>query len=220
MDFDFDRDVQPLDGVYIYIAMSDDLQEWAFHHDRLHLLKIGYSVDPEYRLAYLNGRGLRGGEPVRPCLNFTDWRIIGKWPLPHYGSAKKTEMRLKDAFAQVFEPFDRNEIVPDYRVSNGETEIYRLPLRHLPVLPGFFHMHGLEGNIVSQAVVVVEKAVEEIQRQWAGRLRFLDPWDRDPREQPPRSALKDRYGEIIEQMQEDIEAESRARDGGWPYDDD
>lgn len=220
MDFDFDPDEYPREGVYIYIAMSDDLQEWAFHHDRLHLLKIGYSIDPEHRLAYLNGRGLRGGEPVRPCLNFTDWRIIGTWPLPHYGSAKKTEKRLKYAFTQVFEPFERTEIVENQPVGNGETEIYRLPLRHLPVLPGFFRIHGLEGHIVSQAVVIVEKAVEEIRRQWTRRLRHLDRWDEDPWEQPPLPVIENRYGEIIEQMQEDMEAEARARDGGWPYDDD
>lgn len=220
MDFDFDWNVQPLDGVYIYIAMSDDLQEWAFHHGRLHLLKIGYSYDPENRLTYLNGNGRRRGEPVRPCLNFTDWRIIGKWPLPHYGSAEKTEKRLKDVFARVFEAFDRNEIVRGYRIGNGETEIYRLPLRHLPVLPGFFRVHGVEGHIVSQAVEILEKAVEEIQRQWTLRLRFLDPLDEDPWEPPPIPAIRDRYGEMIEEMREDMKAEARARDGGWPYDDD
>jgi hypothetical protein len=219
MDFDLDCDVQPFDGVYVYIAMSDDLQEWAFHHDRLHLLKIGYSVDPDYRLAYLNGQGLRDGKPVRPCLNVTDWRIIGKWPLPHYGSAKKTEKRLKDIFARVFEPFDRTEIVKGHRVVNGETEIYRLPLRHLPVLPGFFRIHGVEGHIVRQAVEIVEKAVEEIQRQWAARLNALDPWWEDPRERPA-TPVEDRYGDIIERMQDDIDAEVRARDGGWPYGDD
>jgi len=220
MDFDFDWNVQPFDGVYVYIAMSDDLQEWAFHHDRLHLLKIGYSIDPEDRLAYLNGRGLRGDEPVRPCLNFRDWRIIGKWPVPHYGSARKTEKRLKETFAQVFEPFDRTEIVKGYRTDNGETEIYRLPFRHLPVLPGFFRIHGVKDHVVSQAVVMIEKAVEEIQRQWASRLRFLDPWDEDLWEQPPIPDIEDRYGDIIEQMQEDMEAEARTRDGGWPYGDD
>lgn len=221
MEFDSDGDVQPFNGVYVYLAMSDDLQEWAFHHDRLHLLKIGYSIDPDERVAYLNGRGLRGGKRVQPCLDFTDWRIIGKWPLPHYGSAKKTEKRLKKVFAQVFESFDRTEIVEDCQVGNGETEIYRLPLRHLPVLPGFFRIHGVSEHLVSQAVVMVEKAVEEIQRQWTGRLRFLDPWDNeDSWEQPPIPIIEDRYAGIIEQMQEDMEAETRARDDGWPYDDD
>lgn len=220
MDFDFEWDVQSAGGVYVYIAMSDGLQEWAFHHDRLHLLKVGYSANPENRLVYLNGRDPRNGKPIRPCLNFTDWRIIGKWPLPHYDSAKKTEKRLKDLFAQVFEPFDRTEIVRGYRVRNGETEIYRVPLRHLPVLPGFFRKHGVDGHLVSQAVVIVEKAVEEIQRQWVERLWFLDPEDEDLWEQPPSPVIEDRYGEIIEQLREDIEAESRARDDGWPYGDD
>lgn len=218
MDFDFNWDVEPFSGVYIYVAMSDDLQEWAFDHDRLHLLKIGYSKDPEDRLTYLNGQRLRGGKPVRPCLNIMDWRIVGKWPVPHYGSAKRTEKRLKDLFAKVFEPFDRLEIVNGYKAGNGETEIYRLPLKHLPVLPGFFHTHGVETHLVSQAVTIVEKAVEEIQRQWAGRLRFL-AWGDDPWEQP-LPAVEDRYGDIVEQMQEDMEAEARSRDGGWPHDDD
>ncbi|WP_336962486.1 hypothetical protein [Sphingobium aquiterrae] len=88
------------------------------------------------------------------------------------------------------------------------------------MLPGFFRIHGVEGHLVSQAVEIVEKAVEEIQRQWAGRLRFLDPLDEGLGEEPPMPVIEDRYGDIIEQMQEDMEAEARTHDGGWPYGDD
>ena len=138
--------------------------------------------------------------------------------MPHYGSARRTEKRLKDLFAKVFEPFDRMEIVHGDQAGNGETEIYRLPLKHLPVLSGFFQTHDVETHLVSQAVTIVENAVGEIQHQWSRRLRFLDPPGDDPWEQP-LPAVEDRYADIIGQMREDMEAEARSRDDGWPYDD-
>lgn len=217
MDFDWDEEAA-FKGAFVYIAMSDGLQEWAFHNDRLHLVKIGYSRDPQDRLAYLNGERLWDAKRVRPCLNFTDWRIIGRWPVPSRRSAWKTEERLKDVFAKVFERFDRTEIVRSYPVGNGETEIYRLPLRHLPVLPGLFRAHGVEGHIVSQAVTVVETAVEEIGRQWANRLSRLD-CDNDPPEPTSVCSSEATYRDTVEQMQEDMTAYMRARDDGWPYDD-
>lgn len=204
MDFDWD-DEAAFEGAFLYIAMSDRLQEWAFRNDRLHLVKIGYSRDPQDRLAYLNGKRLRGSKRVRPCLNFTDWRIIGQWPAPTRGSALETEGRLKDVFAKVFERFDRTEIVRGYPVENGETEIYRLPLRHLPVLPGLFRAHGVKGRNVRQAVTVVEAAVEEIGRQWAKRLSLLD-CDNDPSEPTSECSSEAAYRDIVEQMQEDMDA--------------
>lgn len=218
LDWDLDWDVEPFRGVYVYIAVSDDLQEWAFRNGRLFLLKIGYSIDPERRVNYLNGKGMRVSGPVRPCLNFTDWRIAGKWPLPHYRSAERTEDRLKSLFARVFEQFDRTEIVKGRRADNGETEIYRLPLRHLPVLPGFFHAPGEKGLLVGQAVEITERAVEVFQRQWVTRLRPSDQWSEDARNRPTSATAA--LDDIIAQMWEDAEGEAKARESGWPYGDD
>lgn len=220
MDLDWDEE-EPFGNAFVYLAMSDDLQAWAFQNDRFYLLKIGFCRDPEDRLSFLNGQRLRNSKRVRPCLNFTDWRIVGQWPMLTRASASKTEGRLKVVFDRALERFDRTELVKGYPPGNGETEIYRLPFRRLPpIWPGFFRAHGLEGRIVNQAVTVVEKAVEEIERRWSKRLILLDSCEDDPPERTSEPPSETAYRDLLEQVREDREAAERTREDGWPYGDD
>ncbi len=224
-----DRSRTPLRKGYLYVATSDRLQEWALPNDRLYLFKIGFAADGTRRLDYLNGRARDWPEQPRPCLNFTDWRFVAHWDFETRESAAAMEALIHEMFDKVFDRFDRTELVKNLRSSNGETEIFRLRLKTLPDAASKFGTFNINSAIWGQAIAVLEKSaidiVEGRARRTAALLASLPggDWNDDDFEEPEdddrHHDVSQQYSDLVSQFYDDLDAEARASEEGWPYED-
>jgi len=223
-----DRSQTPLRKGYLYVATSDRLQEWALRNDRLYLFKIGFAAYGARRLRYLNGRVRDRPDPPRPCLNFTDWRFVARWDFETRQSAAAMESIIHEMFDEVFDRFDRTELVKNRRAGNGETEIFRLRLKTLPDAISTFGASGLNAMISEQAIAVLEKSAIDIVEGRAKRNAALlaslpgGNWDDDDFQGPDDDENNDtsqQYNDLVTQFYEDLDAEARSSEEGWPYED-
>jgi hypothetical protein len=223
-----DRSQTPLKKGYLYVATSDRLQEWALRNDRLYLFKIGFAAHGTERLDYLNGKIQGRANPPRPCLNFTDWRFVARWEFETRQSAAAMEALIHEIFDEIFDRFDRNELIQNLRSGNGETEIFRLRLKTLPDAVSKLGTFNINAAIWRQAIAVLEKSaidiVEGRARRSAALLASLPggDWnddDLEELEEDDRHDTSQRYNDLVSQSYDDLDAEARASEEGWPYED-
>jgi len=223
-----DRSRSPLRKGYLYVATSDRLQEWALRNDRLYLFKIGFAAYGTRRLDYLNGRIKDRPYPPRPCLNFTDWRFVARWDFETRRSAATMEALIHEIFDEVFDRFDRTELVKNLRAGNGETEIFRLRLKAVPDAISRFGTFDINSAISEQAIAILEKSAIDIVEGRAERTAALlaslpgGNWNDDDFEESEddgHDPVSRQYSDLMTQFYDDIDADARASEEGWPYED-
>lgn len=213
---------------YLYVATSDRLQEWALRNDRLYIFKIGFASYGARRLDYLNGRIRDRPEPRYPCLDFTDWRFVARWHFETRNAAEDMEGAIHEMFDKIFDRFERTELVKDRPSSNGETEIFRLRRKMFPEAVGNFGMSGSDTVVSRQAIAILEETIVDIVEGRARRTATLlaslpgAGWGDDDFEEPEVEGRDDRaehYDELQTQLYDDLDAQARADEEGWPYQD-
>lgn len=219
----------------LYIAVSDQLLEWAHDEGQLFLFKIGTTSNPLLRLQALN-RGWPNEKDSGPCLNCTDWRWAERWHYRARGHANKDEDRLKKYIENRWRVFDRTPYPRFASVkADGATEVYQIRRDELPDLDELVALEESHRNIRFNAFVL-----EAITRHLRAELETLFPAvpemddteeledleevfeedDDEPDAELDDQAKEDREKIALEETDDllsDQDDYEESREGGWLY---
>ncbi len=219
----------------LYIAVSDQLLEWAHEEGQLFLFKIGTTSNPLLRLQALN-RGWPNEPDSGPCLNCTDWRWAERWHYRARGHANRDEDRLKKYIENRWRVFDR-ALYPRFASvkADGATEVYQIRRDELPDLDEIVALEESHRNIRFNAFVL-----EAITRHLRAELETLfpavperadpeepegfeeefeeDDVEPDPDEVHQAAEDRERHSrEHTDDLQSDQDDYEESREGGWLY---